>query len=333
MIILGIESSCDETAAAVVKDGNQILSSIVASQDDIHSRFGGIVPELASRNHIGQIIPVIETALSEARCSLDDIQGIAVTKGPGLIGSLLVGLAAAKAISFAKSIPLIGIHHIEGHLTAALLQAKDDVFPLVGLVASGGHTNLYFMPVPGTYKLLGQTRDDAAGEAFDKVAKLLGLPFPGGPSIDRTAESGNPNAIKFPRPNPSDYDFSFSGLKTAVAVWVQKHGIPKGKTLSDLAASFQEAVVDSLIRKLKQAAKDQEIKNLVVCGGVARNQRFRKRIAEECDSHGYKLLLAPPELCTDNAAMIAAAGHAFLSKGIRDNLSLNAQATMPIHSP
>ncbi len=330
MLVLGIESSCDETAAAIVEDGVRVVTSVVANQDEIHAKFGGVVPELASRNHIVSILPVIQQTLKEAKVSLSDLGGIAVTKGPGLIGSLLVGLSTAKALAYAKKIPVVGVHHIEGHLTASLLVPNPPSFPLVGLVASGGHTSLYYMAVSGSYRLLSQTRDDAAGEAFDKVAKLLGLGFPGGPAIDRTSEGGNPQKIKFPRPAARIPDFSFSGLKTSVAYWVRDHGLPKGKDMADLVASFQEAVIDSLISKLFQAAEREEVSTVVVCGGVARNRRLRSRLEEEVERTSFSLHLAPFEFCTDNAAMIAAAGFARLAKGEDDGLRLNAASTLPI---
>ncbi len=337
MFTLGIETSCDETAASVVEDGSKVLSSVIASQDHIHDRYGGIVPELASRNHIETILKVVEEALSKAQLSLGDIHGIAVTKGPGLIGSLLVGLSTAKAIGYALNIPVVGVHHIEGHLTAALLGATPpsfpSSFPLIGFVASGGHTSLYRMCTPNTYELLGQTRDDAAGECFDKVAKLCGLPFPGGPSIEKAAQGGNPHAIRFPHPNLPKLDFSFSGLKTAVALWIRDHGQPQGKVLSDLAASFQETMIEVLITKLIQACEVHHLENIVVCGGVAKNQPLRSRLEKEASQKNLRLFLAPLEFCTDNAAMIAAAGFSRLLKGERDDLSLNAQATIPISSP
>ncbi len=332
MLVLGIESSCDETAAALVEDGRRILSSVVASQDDVHGKYGGVVPELASRKHIVSILEVIETALSRAGVKIGDVNGIAVTRGPGLIGSLLVGLSTAKALGYAEKIPFVGVHHIEGHLTAALLGAEPGDFPLVGLVASGGHTSLYQVPAKGTYKMIAQSRDDAAGEAFDKVAKLAGLGYPGGPAIDRTAQGGNPRAIKFPRPAMHTPDFSFSGLKTSVDLWIREHGLPKDQALADLAASFQEAVVDVLVTKLFETAEREEVSCVAVCGGVARNSLFRKRLEKETSSRGFRIFLAPPDLCTDNAAMIAAAGYARLARGEKDDLTLNAIATMPFIS-
>jgi len=330
MRILGIESSCDETAAAVVEDGRRILSSVVASQDDIHLRYGGVVPELASRQHVVSILAVVEEALSRAKLSMNEVEGIAVTRGPGLIGSLLVGLSTAKAISYAHRIPFVGVHHIEGHLEAALLSGNPS-YPLIGLVASGGHTNLYRLPETGKYELLGQSRDDAAGEAFDKVAKICGLGFPGGPAIEKAAQGGDPTSIPFPRANlHPTLDFSFSGVKTAVALWIRKHGLPQGNRLADVAASFQEAAIDPLITKLLDAALRHEVRDVAVCGGVARNARFRQRLDHESSHRGLRLWLAPLELCTDNAAMIAAAGHARLARGEHDSLFLNAQATIPL---
>lgn len=330
MLVLGIESSCDETAAAVVEDGRRVLSSVVASQESVHALYGGVVPEIASRNHVAAVLPVLDKALKKAEVSLDRLDGIAVTRGPGLIGSLLVGLSVAKAVGFSRNIPFVGIHHIEGHLAAALLGPSPPVFPMLGLVVSGGHTNLYKIPVQGVYQLIGQSRDDAAGEAFDKVAKLLRLGFPGGPAIDLASENGKTTAVRFPRADLPGSDFSFSGLKTSVVQWVREHGIPTGETLRDLAASFQEAVVDVLVSKLFEAADLHNIRNLVVCGGVARNRRLRDRLEKEAARWNAELRLTPLEFCTDNAAMIAAAGYARLKRGERDDLTLNAAATLPI---
>ncbi|MFH1262534.1 MAG: tRNA (adenosine(37)-N6)-threonylcarbamoyltransferase complex transferase subunit TsaD [Pseudomonadota bacterium] len=330
MLVLGIESSCDETAAAVLEDSRRLLSSVVASQEQIHALYGGVVPEIASRNHVAAVIPVIEKALHDAGVDLGRIDGIAVTRGPGLIGSLLVGLSTAKAIAFARNIPFVGVHHIEGHMAAALLGEATPEYPMIGLVVSGGHTNLYKLPVAGIFQLIGQSRDDAAGEAFDKVGKLLGLGFPGGPAIERAAGKGRRDAVRFPRASLPGFDFSFSGVKTSVAQWVREHGLPEGKGMADLTASFQEAVVDVLVSRLFEAADMHGIRNLVVAGGVARNRRIRERLEQEATKWNARLHLTPFEFCTDNAAMIAAAGTARLKRGDRDDLTLNAQATMPI---
>jgi N6-L-threonylcarbamoyladenine synthase len=330
MLVLGIETSCDETAAAVVKDGSDVLSSVIASQFQIHEKFGGVVPELASRQHIVAVQAIVEEALKEAHVSMDEVSGIAATRGPGLIGSLLVGFSFGKALAFARKIPFVGVHHIEAHMAAALMGSRQPKFPLVGLVASGGHTDLYRITDERSYRLLAKTMDDAAGEAFDKVGKLLGLEFPGGPALDQTAKGGNPKAIRFPRPARRSNDFSFSGLKTAVAVWVKENGLPTGQKLKDLAASFQEAVVDALMEKLFESADAEQVGAVAVCGGVARNSRLRERLNQEATNRRLELWMAPPELCTDNAAMIASAGHARLARGETDALSMNAIATIPL---
>ncbi len=330
MLVLGIESSCDETAAAIVEEGTIVRSSTVASQDDLHRRFGGVVPELASRRHITQVIPVLESALSKAGVTISDIGGIAATKGPGLIGSLLVGFSFGKALAAARKIPMVGVHHIEGHLASVLLGRKSIYYPFIGLVVSGGHTNLYLVPSPGKYELLGQSIDDAAGEAFDKVAKLCGLGYPGGPAVDRAAKEGDPHAVDLPRAIPRSLDFSFSGLKTAVAQWVNKNGVPTGAKLADLMASFQQAVVDVLIAKLFEAAERHDIHTVAVCGGVARNSALRARLDHEVKSRDVELWLTLPEYCTDNAAMIAAAGYPRLARGEVDDFTLNATATFPL---
>lgn len=317
MIILGIESSCDETAAAVVEDGRKILSDVVASQISVHSPYGGVVPELASRKHVEAILPVIAQALDQAGTAAKDLDAIAVTRGPGLIGALLVGLCAAKAMAFALHKPLIGVNHLEAHMHAAFLAAPPLDRPFICLVVSGGHTALYAVtPGEGT-RLLGSTRDDAAGEAFDKVAKLLELGYPGGVVIDRLAAGGNPQAFAFPRAylDKDSLDFSFSGIKTAVANFVRRHGPPppsgrKGVyRLEDLAASFQEAVVDVLVDKTIQAVIAGGVRDAAMVGGVAANRRLRQRMREEAAYHGVNLHLPAHRFCTDNAVMVAAAGY------------------------
>lgn len=326
MLCLGIETSCDETAASVVQDGRVVLSDVVSTQIDIHRRWGGVIPELASRNHVQQVMPVIDEALTRANKSLADLDVIAVTSGPGLQGALLVGLQVAKSLSLASGKPLVGINHLEGHLLAIRLAPDAPDAPFLGLVVSGGHTTLYDVPAFGTYTRLGTTRDDAAGEAYDKVAKLLGLQYPGGQPIDELAQTGDPKAIRFPRALRGDdiLDWSFSGLKTAVLNHVQKHGVPTGQALSDLCASFQEAVADSLTRKLMLGAKKTGAKQLVICGGVAANSRLRSLAAERAEEAGLKLYLPPKRLCTDNGAMIAVAGTEAFRRGVRAEMSLNS---------
>jgi N6-L-threonylcarbamoyladenine synthase len=330
VLVLGLETSCDETAAAVVEDGKRIRSDIIASQIDIHRRWGGVVPELASRNHLVQILPVIHEALERAGTDLHALDGIAVTSGPGLAGALLVGVQAAKALSYATGLPLVGVHHLAGHLRAIELAEEAPALPYLGLVVSGGHTSLYAVRDGPKYQLLGRTLDDAAGEAFDKVAKLLGLPYPGGVQIDRLAQDGNRSAIAFPRAlqGRDTLDFSFSGLKTAVRVHIERHGNPTGAALKDLCASFQEAVVDVLSSRAIAAALAAGLKQLVLCGGVASNSRLRALTAERSAAAGLRLFLPAPSLCTDNAAMIAAAGTVLLQRGDRAPLNLNAEATM-----
>jgi N6-L-threonylcarbamoyladenine synthase len=327
MKILGIETSCDETAAAVVEDGRKALADVVATQIDIHRRWGGVVPELASRNHVVQIMPVVDEALSRAGVAPQELDAVAVTSGPGLVGALLVGVQAAKALAAAWEKPLVPVNHLEGHLVAAFLAETPPTFPYLGLVVSGGHTSLYAARGFGDYQPLGQTRDDAAGEAFDKGAKLLGLPYPGGVAIDRLAKEGDPAAVKFPKAivKGSDLDFSFSGLKTALLLHVKKHGIPEGKALADLCASYQEAIVRALVEKAFRAARRLQYDRLVLSGGVAANSRLRAAAtAKAAEYEGMSVFLPPVKLCTDNAAMIAVAGtHAF-ARGLRAGADLNA---------
>jgi len=323
MIILGIESSCDETAAAVISNGSRLLSDVVNSQISVHSRYGGVVPELASRKHLENVYPVVREALTQAAVQMSDLEAIAVTQGPGLIGSLLVGFSFAKAISMVTGIPYIGVDHMEGHLLSPFLAEEKPAFPYVALVASGGHSSIFHVADHVTYQLLGRTRDDAAGEAFDKVAKLLGLGYPGGPVISDLAVTGDPQAISFPRAwlDKESFDFSFSGLKTAVAWHIQQQPAAT-KDLPDICASFQEAVVDVLVEKTLNAAAYADVKNVVLAGGVGSNPRLRMVMAERCRSRNYNIFMPPARFCTDNAAMIALAGHHFYEA--RKTLSLDA---------
>jgi N6-L-threonylcarbamoyladenine synthase len=326
MIVLGIETSCDETAAAVVDGGRKVLSSVVASQDDVHAPYGGVVPELASRRHLDVLVPVVRRALETAGMALDDVDGLAVTYGPGLVGSLLVGCSAAKAIAYARRRPLVGVNHLEGHIYAAFLEGEPPVHPFLALVVSGGHTALYLAREPRRYERIGQTRDDAAGEAFDKVAKLLGLGFPGGPAVERVARHGDPRAIAFPTAHMSDGapDFSFSGIKTAVSLHVRRAGPLGPAQVADVAASFQATAVKMLVRKTTKAALHYGVRRVVLTGGVAANTALRVALEGECREHGWVLHVPARRLCTDNAAMIAAAGHDRLEAGERAPLSLNA---------
>ncbi|MCR4806035.1 MAG: tRNA (adenosine(37)-N6)-threonylcarbamoyltransferase complex transferase subunit TsaD [Lachnospiraceae bacterium] len=325
--ILAIESSCDETAAAVVRNGREVISNIISSQIDIHTLYGGVVPEIASRKHTERINRVIEEALSEAGMGLRDMDAIAVTYGPGLVGALLVGVAEAKAISFATGIPLIGVHHIEGHICANYIEHPDLEPPFISLVVSGGHTHLVKVMDYGVYEILGRTRDDAAGEAFDKVARAIGLGYPGGPKIDKTAKEGNPEAIDFPRPAVRDgeLDFSFSGLKSAVLNYLNSEKMA-GRDISvpDVAASFQKAVTDVLTDHSINALRAGGYKKFALAGGVASNSALRASMKEACDREGIKLYVPSPIFCTDNAAMIGAAGYYEYLKGNFADLSLNA---------
>lgn len=323
--ILGIETSCDETSAAIVKNGREIVSNVVASQMDIHKRFGGVVPEVASRRHVEHMTAVIEEACAKAKVTLDDLAAIAVTKGPGLVGALLIGVAAAKAIAFARHIPLVGVHHIAGHIYANRL-IEEIQFPSLTLVVSGGHTELILMKTHGEYITLGETRDDAAGEAYDKVARALQLPYPGGPEIDRLAKEGQAN-IDFPRAwlEEGSYDFSFSGLKSSVINYLH-NAKQKGEDVhvADVAASFQASVVDVLVTKTMQAVQQHHVKQVLLAGGVAANSALRTALQEACDTHNYPLVIPPLALCTDNAAMIASAGYIEWQKGTREAMDLNA---------
>jgi N6-L-threonylcarbamoyladenine synthase len=332
MIVLGIESSCDETAAAVLADGRRILANVVASQDALHAPWGGVVPELASRRHLEIIVPVVEQALAAAGLKLADLDGIAVTQGPGLVGSLLIGCSVAKALAWVHRKPLVGVNHLEGHIYAAFLTEDPPEHPFLALVVSGGHTALYLARAPLEYRLVGQTRDDAAGEAFDKVAKLLGLGFPGGPVIQRVAAEGDPAAIAFPLAQMTDgaRDFSFSGIKTSVSLYVRRHGPLVPAEVADVAASFQAAVVKMLVRKTVKAALHFGVKRVVLTGGVAANGPLRERLRAEADAHGIRLHIPPPALCTDNAAMIAAAGTARLGAGERAALDMNARPDLAL---
>lgn len=338
-LILGIDTSCDDTAASVLKDGERILSNIVSSQTDIHKRYGGIVPELASRKHIELIIPVVDNALTTAGVFINEINAIAVCNGPGLIGSLLVGCCFAKALSYSKKIPLLAINHLEGHIFSIFLEEKKPSFPFLSLIVSGGHTSLFIVKGFGEFIELGKTRDDAAGEAFDKVAKILQLGYPGGPIIDRLSKYGDPKAFDFPRAYlPETFDFSFSGLKTAVRSQINKLKEKNAEALrthdsqlvKDIAASFQSSVVDVLIRKLEWAIIKKGIKRVTLSGGVAANSFLRERVSEMAKEKDVELFLPSIAFCTDNAAMIAAAGFNHFLKGRFADLSLNPKANLPL---
>lgn len=337
MNVLTLETTCDETAAAVITDSLEVLSSVVATQEKLHEKYGGVVPEIASRAHVERILPVIDETLQKASLSLDDIHAVAVANTPGLAGSLLVGLTAAKALCVARNLPLVAVNHLQAHIYACRLAAGENVFPCIGLIVSGGHSSLYRCRTPLEFDLLGGTIDDAAGEAFDKVASLLGLPFPGGPSIERASREGNPQAYSFPRPFLKDtgrMEFSFSGLKTAVRYTVEKelramHGdvlnsdlrLPT-KTVADLAASFQDAVVDCLVGKALEAVAQSDVNILCVGGGVAANGRLRERLEVETSSRGIRLVIPPLRLCTDNAVMGAIAIER-LKAGLVEKLDLD----------
>lgn len=327
MKILAIESSCDETAAAVVEDGRQVLSNVISSQIDLHRLYGGVVPEIASRKHIERINHVIQQALDDADIKLEDIDAVGVTYGPGLVGALLVGVAEAKAISYARGLPLVGVHHIEGHISANYIEHPELEPPFLCLVVSGGHTQLAIVEDYGKLRILGSTRDDAAGEAFDKVARAIGLPYPGGPEIDKLAREGNPQAITFPRAriDGAPYDFSFSGVKSAVLNYLNHHKM-QGKEIekADLAASFQQSVVSVLTDHTMRAAEEFHMDRVAVAGGVAANQCLRKAMKQACEKRGLTLYYPSPVYCTDNAAMIGVAAYHEYRNGTRHGWDLNA---------
>ena len=340
-LVLGIESSCDETAAAIVRDGREMVSSVISSQVDIHKKFGGVVPELASREHLDKIVPVVEEAFTRARVSKEEIDGIAVTSGPGLVGSLLVGVSYAKAMAFALQKPLIGVNHIEGHIYSVAFENPPVEYPALALIVSGGHTNLFLIPEPGKYRVLARTRDDAAGEAFDKVAKMLGLGYPGGPIIERLAREGDPRSVRFSVPRMGDGrpDFSFSGLKTAVSKHVRESGLQAVKNgevpsreIKNLAASFQSVVVRSLVGTMERLAEEHEPRTLIVAGGVACNNALRDASREAAARLHVPIYFPSPHLSTDNAAMIAAAGTVKLLAGERASWDLNADVSMRLQN-
>ena len=326
-LILAIESSCDETAASVVKNGRTILSNVISSQIELHNLYGGVVPEIASRKHIEKINLVIEEALKEAEVTLDDLDAIGVTYGPGLVGALLVGVAEAKAIAYAKKLPLVGVHHIEGHVSANYIEHPDLEPPFLCLIVSGGHTHLVIVKEYGEFEILGRTRDDAAGEAFDKVARAIGLGYPGGPKIDKLSKEGNPHAIEFPKAKieGSPYDFSFSGVKSAVLNYLNNARM-KGEAVNraDIAASFQNAVVEVLVEHTMQAAKDYHMDKIAIAGGVASNGTLRAAMEKACGENGYKFYRPSPIFCTDTAAMIGVAAYYEYKKGVRHGWDLNA---------
>lgn len=332
MLVLGVESSCDDTAAAVLQDGRTILANVVSSQDQVHGPYGGVVPELASRQHVQSILPIVDGALKHAGATLKDLDGFAVTYGPGLVGSLLVGLSLVKGMSFRTGIPYVGVNHLEAHLLAIHLE-HEVAFPYIALIASGGHTLLYSVRGIGDYLHLGGTRDDAAGEAYDKVAKLMGLGYPGGRPIDQLAKSGDPSAIRFPRAQIKKcaYEFSFSGIKTAVWHYLKGQGEDQWKShRTDIAASFQEAVVDMLVGPTIKAATANSVDRIVLAGGVAANSRLRTKMKQKADAAGLQVYYPAPKFCTDNAAMIALTGYHLLKRGRRDDFRLNADADLTL---
>lgn len=332
MLVMGIETSCDETAVALVEDGVRVRSNVIGSQVDAHRPFGGVVPEIAARVHLEMLLPAIDRALVEAGATYDDLEGIAVTSGPGLVGALLVGVAAAKSIALARDLPFIGVNHLEGHVCATQLEYGLLDPPLLALIVSGGHTSLVLLDAEGRFTTVGATIDDAAGEAFDKVARFLGLPYPGGPEIDRLSSDGDPRAYAFPRAmlNDGTLDFSMSGLKTAVIREMRRRdAVGEEILLPDVAASFTEAIVDVLVAKTLRAAEAHGVGTVTLVGGVAANRRLREAMQDGCDRTGLRLLLPQPVLCTDNGAMIAAAGFNRLVAGQRTPLTLDADPGLP----
>lgn len=327
IIILAIESSCDETAASVVKNGRDILSNVISSQIELHTLYGGVVPEIASRKHVEKIQQVVEEALANAKVCFSDITAIAVTYGPGLVGALLVGVSYAKTLAFSLNKPLVGVHHIEGHINANFIEHKELEPPFLALVASGGHSHLVLVKDYGKYEIVGRTRDDAAGEAFDKVARAIGLGYPGGPKIDKVSKKGNPDAIKFPRAkvNDSEFDFSFSGIKSAVLNYLNSCEMKNEPIIvEDVAASFQKAVVDVLVDHTVKAAKKYGMDNIALAGGVASNTTLRAELEKECKAHDLNLYVPSAIFCTDNAAMIGVAGYYEYINGVRHGSDLNA---------
>ncbi len=341
MLVLGIESSCDETAAAVVRNGREILSSVISSQIELHRPYGGVMPDLASREHLEKIQPVVDEAIEKSGVSLEEIEGIAVTQGPGLIGSLLVGVCYAKALAFGLNIPFIGINHIEGHVFSIALENPPIEYPALGLIVSGGHTNLFYIPEPGKYKVISRTRDDAAGEAFDKVSKMLGLEYPGGPVIEKIAKTGDAEKIKFPIAKISDGrpDFSFSGLKTAVSRYLRENEIAQvgengviSQEIKDVAASFQATVVKSLTGTLEKITRQMNPKTLIVAGGVACNLALQEAARKVAAKFDLPIYFPSKHLSTDNAAMIAAAGNFYLESGERSDLRMTADVSMRLQN-
>jgi len=326
--LLAIESSCDETSAAVIEDGKKVLSNVVASQIDIHKEYGGVVPEIASRMHVELIMPVVDKAINDSGTDRENLDAVAVTHGPGLIGALMVGLSTAKALAFGLNIPLVGVNHLEAHMSAVHLENQVK-FPFVGLVVSGGHTSLYLVKSYTEFEMLGKTRDDAAGEAFDKAAKIMDLPYPGGVEIDKLAKEGNREAIDFPRPfmKSSTLDFSFSGIKTSVLYYLKKHPNPNDKELRDICASYQEAIVETLVNKTLLAAREHNVESVVIAGGVACNSRLRELSKEELEKEEVAVYIPSPKYCTDNAAMIGSLGGFMFQNQTTSELNLTPFST------